>query len=188
MATDNSGSDTPALWITVVIFAHLFAFFFLYRAWMMTHPKSNCNVASSQSTAAKSESNEVSSVTENVHLQTTGSGGVLRTNSIDAGCGIGARSSLHSTAATNEKPISSALTTGTTTVIGGANELQRHEVVLSISNDHIPPAEYSNGNTVDDIDEDAPPPRASLVWQNLGCSYLTASGPRTVLQVCMTFF
>ena len=30
----------PALWISAVIFAHVFAAFFLYQAWALMHPKS----------------------------------------------------------------------------------------------------------------------------------------------------
>ena len=33
------GTDCRPLWISVVVFAHAFAAFFLYRAWRLTHPK-----------------------------------------------------------------------------------------------------------------------------------------------------
>ena len=30
--------DSQALWVPMIIFAHLYSFFFLFRAWVLTHP------------------------------------------------------------------------------------------------------------------------------------------------------
>ena len=129
-ATDVSagGLDTPALWISVVIFAHLFASFFLYRVWMLTHPKGSCSDEPQLSAADESDAKP--------------------TNTITTTAGI----------------------------------IEPQEVVLSISSD--PPQARNGGTSKAAEDEsDADPPRASLAWENLGCSYLTASGPRAVLKV-----